>query len=222
MTTLHDKLKALGPVSFSSVPIDQFECKKYLQDHFSAAQFIIESVPQPSSQPATINASQKRTRAASSASALSDISHSSARSETPTTEHEQLQKDWGKPMKLPEKENPLGISVYKLPSKDGRGAWFARRSVHEGLSFERWKEGLMQEFPSSLKVEGGPGSGKIRGIAADTRPEQLAVEGVGNMEGTANSKNETGLQGGPNRSQCITFLPNFRDHQHREISSHSY
>ncbi|KAI4152883.1 MAG: hypothetical protein LQ340_002649 [Diploschistes diacapsis] len=178
MAVLHDKLKSLGPVSFSSVPTSTPELSSYLQSHFSDGQFIIESIPQPNP-PA---AAKTRARATSSASAVSDISLSSARSKTPSEEHEALQKEWGKPVKLSEKENPLGISVYKLSAKDGKGAWFARRSVHEGLSFERWKEGLIQEFPSSLKVEGGPGSGKVRGIAADTRPERVDVNGVGSIE----------------------------------------
>ena len=76
----------------------------------------------------------------------------------------------------------MGISVYKLSAKDGKGAWFARRSVHEGLSFERWKEGLIEEFPASLEVQGGPGEGKVRGIAAERRQEKLEVEGVGRVE----------------------------------------
>ena len=183
MATLHDKLKALGPVPFASLPSEQEDLRKYLQEHFEAAQFIIESIPQPAAIPTT---SERRARATSSASTLSDISHSEARSETPSSEHEKLQKDWGRPIKLSEKENPVGVSVYKLSAKDGKGAWFARRSVHEGLSFDRWKEGLMQEFPTSLAVEGGPGSGKIRGIAADTRAVQLSVEDSGKMEGKGN------------------------------------
>lgn len=44
------------------------------------------------------------------------------------------------------KENPLGFAVYKLPSKDGRGTWFARRSVHEELGFKRFRAGLQREF----------------------------------------------------------------------------
>ena len=192
-TTLHDSLKSLGPVSFDSVPTSQPDLATYLQSHFSAARYILESIPHPPAPPATTRpdnlaplsrsaTSTARSRATSSASSLSEISVSSARSPTPSTEHEQLQKDWGKPLKLSDKDNPLGISVYKLPAKDGKGAWFARRSVHEGLSFERWKEGLMQEFPSSLLVEGGPGSGKVRGIGAEEKKDAGDVEGVGKAE----------------------------------------
>ena len=76
------------------------------------------------------------------------------------------------------------MGVYKLSSKDGRGAWFARRSVHEGLPFSQWKDGLQGEFPESLKVQGGPGEGNVRGIGGERRVERREIERVGTMEGT--------------------------------------
>ncbi|KAL6868017.1 hypothetical protein J3F83DRAFT_738920 [Trichoderma novae-zelandiae] len=79
------------------------------------------------------------------------------------------------------KENPLNISVYKLAAKDGKGAWFARRSLHHGLSFDDWKTGLEMEFPETLKVQGSPGSGNIRGIGADRHVESREVEGSGHL-----------------------------------------
>ncbi len=94
-----------------------------------------------------------------------------------------MQKEWGKPIKLAPKDNPLGIAVHKLPSKDGKGAWFARRSVHEGLGFSQWKKSLEKEFPESLKVQGGPGEGNIRGIGGERVVESINVEGVGKVEG---------------------------------------
>lgn len=75
------------------------------------------------------------------------------------------------------------MAVYKLSSKDGKGAWFARRSVHEGLGFSRWKKGLEKEFPETLKVQGGPGEGNIRGIGGEKRVEDMKVDGVGKVEG---------------------------------------
>ena len=77
----------------------------------------------------------------------------------------------------------MGIAVYKLGGKDGKGAWFARRSVHEGMGFSRWKAGMQKEFPESMKVQGGPGSGSIRGIGGEKRVESREVKGVGNLEG---------------------------------------
>ncbi|KFY83361.1 hypothetical protein V500_10081, partial [Pseudogymnoascus sp. VKM F-4518 (FW-2643)] len=59
------------------------------------------------------------------------------------------------------------MSVYKLAGTDGKGAWFARRSVHCGLGFERWKRALQQEFPETMKIDGGPGVGNIRGIGGE-------------------------------------------------------
>ena len=178
MASIHDSLKALGPVSYSDVPQDEAGRVRYLKEHLSAGKFLVESVPQPG---ATGTSSANRSRAVSSASCVSGISTSSARSETPA-EHEVFQKDWGKPIKLSDKDNPLGISVFKLSGKDGRGAWFARRSVHEGLSYDKWKTGLEEEFERSLDVEGGPGAGKIRGLGAEKRPESHLVAEVGTID----------------------------------------
>ena len=75
------------------------------------------------------------------------------------------------------------MSVYKMAGKDGRGAWFARRSVHEGLGFRKWKLGLQREFPESMEVQGGPGEGNIRGIGSERRVESITVDGVGTIEG---------------------------------------
>jgi hypothetical protein len=95
---------------------------------------------------------------------------------------EALQKEW-KQVKMNPRENPLGMSVYKLGGKDGRGSWFARRSVHEGLGFTKWKKGLEKEFPETMKVQGGPGEGNIRGIGGERRVAYKNIEGVGKMEG---------------------------------------
>ena len=77
--------------------------------------------------------------------------------------------------------------MYKLAGKDGRGSWFARRSVHEGMGFRKWKLGLQREFPETLEVQGGPGEGNIRGIGGERRVERMAVGGVGTVEGTNHS-----------------------------------
>lgn len=38
------------------------------------------------------------------------------------------------------RDNLHGIAMYKLAAKDGKGAWFARRSLHRGVDvrFEKW------------------------------------------------------------------------------------
>ncbi|TVY89672.1 Reticulocyte-binding protein-like protein a, partial [Lachnellula willkommii] len=176
MAALHDALKTLGPLNYDETPLD--DLAPFLSSTFSAAQLIVDSVPIPSaSSPPT--PSQGRSRSASSAS---DISLSNARTPPPEKDVEALQKEW-KSVKMNAKDNPLGMFVYKLGGKDGKGAWFARRSVHEGLGFSKWKRGLEREFPETMKVQGGPGEGNIRGIGGEKRVAFKEVEGVGKVEG---------------------------------------
>jgi hypothetical protein len=115
------------------------------------------------------------------------VSPSEARSATPDPAIEALQKEWGKPLRLNAKDNALGISVYKMAGKDGKGSWFARRSVHEGLGFKKWKKALEREFLETLEVGerpgSGPGAGNIRGIGGERRVERTVVEGTGTVEG---------------------------------------
>lgn len=181
MAALHTALQALSPTDFTSVPLH--DLGGYLHETFSKAQVLIDSVPLPGPESVTPTARSRSNTVSSIASNASEISASSARSADPVPEHISLQKEWGKALKLGAKENPLGISVYKLSGKDGKGAWFARRSVHEGLGFAKWKRGLEREFPESMAVQGGPGQGNIRGIGGEKRVEREIVAGVGKMEG---------------------------------------
>ncbi|KAI9780199.1 MAG: hypothetical protein M1816_003147 [Peltula sp. TS41687] len=181
MAALHSALQALSPVEFSSVPLT--DLKSYLIDHFARSQVLIDSVPIPPSSDSTPPTGRSRANTATSvASAASEVSSSSARSAPPIPEHAALQKEWGKPVKLSAKENPLGMTVYKLSAKDGKGTWFARRSVHEGVGFAKWRSALEREFPTSLEVQGAPGEGNIRGIGGERRIERVVVDGVGKME----------------------------------------
>lgn len=182
MAALHIALSSLSPTPFSSVPTSKEEITSYLEHAFLDACTIIDSVPLPS--PAELPVTRPRSfTSTSNASNISEISASSARGDPLDPSYVTLQKEWGRPIKLNAKDNPLGMSVYKTSGKDGRGAWFARRSVHEGLSFSKWKLGLQQEFPESLVSQGGPGDGNIRGIGGERRVERKQVEGVGNIEG---------------------------------------
>lgn len=80
------------------------------------------------------------------------------------------------------KENPLNIPIYKLSGKDGRGAWFARRSVHKGLPFSRWKSKMQVEMDETLKArqeelkQGRVPATSIRGIGGDRRLEQVEIK----------------------------------------------
>lgn len=176
MAALHEALKTLGPLEYAEAPADNL--KPFLQKAFSAGQLIVDSVPIP----APTDSSPPRSRASSTASSASEIVLSQARSAPPASNVEALQKEW-KPVKVGASVNPLGMSVYKCGGKDGKGAWFARRSVHEGLGFSKWKKALEREFPETMKVQGGPGEGNIRGIGGERRVEFENVEGVGKVEG---------------------------------------
>lgn len=183
MAALHSALQSLSPTSFDSVPRAESEIKDYLQDAFAKAQLILDSVPPPSTD-STIAATRSRSNTTTSGvSATSEMSVSSARSDPIDPSHVYLQKEWGKPVKLAAKDNPLGMAVYKMAGKDGKGAWFARSSVHEGMGFKKWKLGLQKEFPESMEVQGGPGEGNIRGIGGERRVETIGVQGVGTVEG---------------------------------------
>jgi hypothetical protein len=183
MAALHSALQVLAPIDFSSVPLEGLPA--FLKDNFKKSQTIIDSVPLPlpsDNNPTPTGRSRSNT-ATSIASSASEISASSARPLPPVPEHAILQKEWGKPIKLSAKDNPLNMSVYKLPARDSRGSWFARRSVHEGLGFRQWKKSLEKEFPETMMVQGGPGEGNIRGIGGERRVEKQSVDGVGKMEG---------------------------------------
>ncbi|KAI0166513.1 hypothetical protein GGR57DRAFT_446958 [Xylariaceae sp. FL1272] len=173
MAASHDLFKALGPVEYTDFA--QQDLKETLSNIFGDAQCLIDSIPVN-----TKSESQKtgRSRAVTD-SAVDSLPITSA---VYSDQAAQLRKEW-KEVKVNPKENPLGLNVYKLGAKDGRGAWFARRSVHEAPSFDRWREGFEREFEESLKIQGhGPGEGKVRGLAADKRVVDQTVDGCGKIQ----------------------------------------
>jgi len=178
MAALHSALGHLAPINFSDVPKTQEELEPFLTDLLSQAQLIVESIPIPDSE----GSSSRHGSHTSLTSSASKISASSARSPPPAPEHAALQKEWGKPIKLSAKENPMHLSVYKMAGKDGKGTWFARRSVHEGLGFRAFERAFEREFPTSLAVHGAPGEGNIRGIGAETKVEEIMVPNRGKIE----------------------------------------
>ncbi|RDL40698.1 Bet v1-like protein [Venustampulla echinocandica] len=177
MAALHDALKTLGPLEFSEAPLDNL--KPFLFEAFSNGQLIVDSVPIPPP-PENLITFDGRSRCSSTASSAAEIKPSSARSTPPPSSVQSLQNEW-KSVKLNAKDNPLGMSVYKLGGKDGKGCWFARRSVHEGLGFTKWRKAVEREFPESMKVQGGPGEGNIRGIGGEKRVAYKNLPGVGKM-----------------------------------------
>ena len=176
MSALYEALEALHPRDYSDISTD--DLPKFLSEAFSAAELIVNSVPHPQP-PKNGTESPSPPKMATSAA---EMTASAARHPPVHPEHEDLQKNWGKPLKLSAKDNSLGLSLYKMAANDRHGAWFARRSVHEGLPFDRWKRAMQREFAESLAVTGGPGSGSIRGIGADRVLERKIFDS-GKMEG---------------------------------------
>jgi len=179
MAELHKALECLRPKDFSDVPTDNL--KGFLPEILSNAELIANSVPPPPN--GTPYESAQRTRTAPQpAINAADLTISNVRRPPPAKEHEALQKSWGKPVKLGQKDAATGMGVYKMAGHDRHGAWFARTGVHEGLGFSKWKRMMQKEFPESLEVQGGPGEGNIRGICGDQRLEDISVDGIGNLQ----------------------------------------
>lgn len=179
MSALHDSLKILGPVDWHDVPSDNL--KPYLTNLFQAGELICNSVP-ASDGGVEFTEAQPTQSKPNSASSAKEIVASDVRPAQPSPDQVELQKSWGKPMKIAAKDNPLGISVYKMAGKDRNGAWFARRSVLEGISFTKFRKAMQREFPKSLAVQGGPGEGNVRGIGGDRRLEKKTVDSAGQID----------------------------------------
>lgn len=188
----HEPLKALGPIDWSEVADD--DLKHFLTSTFSQAQTVIHSIPTPPTPAKLSQTGRARSHTDSSVLASFDASPNHAsRGHANTTANEneaaavaaahaaQLQKEW-KEVKVPPKDNPMNITVYKMPGKDGRGAWFARRSIHEGVPFDKFKLGLEREFGETMKNSTGPGTGNVRGIGAERKAEHLVCDGVGKAD----------------------------------------
>jgi hypothetical protein len=188
---LYEAIETLQPRNFIDVPHD--DLSTFLSETFSSAELVANSVPSPPppkvSPDSKLETSSVQTAATKlAANDASSVSSSQVSLPTISPEHEELREHWGKPLKLSTKENPLSLSVYKLPPHDKHGAWFARRSVHEGLSFDKWKRAMRREFVESVSVKGGPGAGAVRGIGAERLVDRQVVNGVGKMEGNATSR----------------------------------
>lgn len=189
----HEPLKALGPIDWSDVPQD--DLKHFLSSTFSQAQTAVDSIPIPPGQTKPPPAGRARSHTDSSVFPPFDPSldrptgwehanttaGNSEAAAAAAAQAAKLQKEW-KEVKVPPKDNPMGIGVYKLSAKDGRGAWFARRSIHNGVPFDKFKLGLEKEFGETMKNSSGPGAGSVRGIGAERRAEHLTCDGVGKVE----------------------------------------
>lgn len=207
----HEPFQALGPISW---PTDlagrpDSDLQALMTSTFTNAQTLVDSIPIPPSVAAATakaaGAAQGRPRSATSSaitgrhqpdnSGFLPIKLSAEAAETAT----KLRKEWKECKVSNTKENPLGINVYKLSAKDGKGAWFARRSVHKDVAFDKWRAGLEREFAESIKryQENGtePGTGNIRGIGGEKRLERVSVGaggGGGGAEGDSSGEQGQG------------------------------
>ncbi|KAK6515408.1 hypothetical protein TWF506_007744 [Arthrobotrys conoides] len=212
---LHQALQSLSPIDESSIPSDQPTLQPFLESTFTTAAYVIDTLPIPPPAPVNFKAlpvpsnsnspAGGRSRSTTVSSAVSNGSGSLSTSSSATKltivpsairpkEPEipsVFTKEW-KEVK-PGGNNPHDIKVYKLSSKDGGGAWFARRSVHEGIGFARFRKGLRREFEESLERRMGVGrdgnNGEdmvipagVRGIGAERRLERRVVKGVGRVD----------------------------------------
>jgi hypothetical protein len=178
MAELHKALETLGPIDWADVPQD---LGPFMKNLFENGELICNSVPPPPGGTA-YEASQPTQPTPNAAKSAKQVVNSDARPVDPHPDHTALQKSWGKPVKLSAKENPLGISVYKMAAKDRHGAWFARRQVLEGVSLTKVRRAMQREFAESLAQSGGAGAGNVRGIGGDRRLEKKEVDNVGKME----------------------------------------
>lgn len=179
MAELHEALKTLAPIDWRDVPIN--DASTYVKELVQASELICNSVPSPVDGTTAAEEESTQLPKASVAQTATDTL-SNAQAPPPHEEHAVLQSGWGKPIKFSAKDNPLQVAVYKMAGKDRHGAWFARRSVHEGIGFNKFKTAMLREFPQTLTVKGGPGAGSIRGIGGDERLERINVDETGKLE----------------------------------------
>ncbi|KAJ5587001.1 uncharacterized protein N7459_002766 [Penicillium hispanicum] len=185
MAPLHDALQCLKPTTWDAVPQSPEELREYVRDIFKKSRLVAESLPDP---PAY---EEVQTHSGEESHSARRIVPSAVRVGETDPEITSVQKEWGKPIKMGgPKDNPLGLHVWKLSSNDDGGSWFGRRSVHEGLSFARWRKKLSAEYDETLranrkKIEKGQTPDKcIRGIGAEEKVETVEVaDGDGSVMG---------------------------------------
>ncbi|KAL8370388.1 hypothetical protein RB595_000657 [Gaeumannomyces hyphopodioides] len=191
----HKPFSSLSPIDWASVPSSE-ALPDFLRSTFADAQTIIDSIPLPQGVASAIHggSGSGHGHGHGRARAKTDPSGGSValnRALSPgdgacAQTAKLLHKEW-KEVKTNPRDNPLAINVYKLAAKDGKGAWFARRGIHEGVPFDKFRLGLEREFSEALKARianpnAGPGAGNVRGIGAEKRAECVHVEGIGMLE----------------------------------------
>lgn len=176
---LKEALASISPIAWDDLSSDD-QLPDFLHTVFKHAETIVNSIP-------ALSAPEGSSFTPKPANSAQNAQETFANAEeVPMPEYDRsaaATKDWGKPYKLGASANPLQVQCYKMAAHDRHGAYFARRSVHQGIGFDRWRRCAEREFLESLKVQDGPGAGAVRGISADRRVVKKEVEGVGMLEG---------------------------------------
>ncbi|KAJ5157290.1 uncharacterized protein N7482_008390 [Penicillium canariense] len=182
MAPLHDALQCLQPTSWDEVPQSPEELREYVRDIFKNSRLIAESLPDPP----LYDSEEHHGLGLQAADSGLRVVPSSARVGETDSEITSIQKQWGKPLKMGgPKDNPLGLHVWKLSPSDGKGSWFGRRSIHDGLPFSQWRKKLSTEYEETLKVnrkriqKGQTPDKCIRGIGAEEKIESIEVKDEG-------------------------------------------
>ncbi|KAB8208194.1 hypothetical protein BDV34DRAFT_53015 [Aspergillus parasiticus] len=169
MAALHEALECLAPTTWDEVPTDPSSLRTYINDLSTKAHLIVNSVPEPPPSTTTTTSHQ--------------VKPSSARLNTTDPTLQSLQQQWSKPIKVSStRDNPLDLSIHKLPGNDGKGHWFGRRSIHEGLPFSTWQAKLSSEMTETLKANrermkrGQTPDQSVRGIGAEKQVEMIEVK----------------------------------------------
>lgn len=180
MTTIHEALQCLKPTSWDDVPQEPAELRKYVCEIFKSSRLVAESLPDP---PSSENDSYPELEIDTNGLVFQPFAPSNARIGETDPDITALQKEWGKPIKVGgPKDNPLDVTLWKLSANDGGGSWFGRRSVHEGLPFDRWRKKISTEYEETLKVnqkkiaKGQTPDKSIRGIGAEEKIESIEIK----------------------------------------------
>lgn len=198
MTSLQEALDALGPIVWEDIPQTQEGLREYIYNLAQKCRLIVESVPEPpapsaeegdSSQHAHdntdgVNGSSSSVRSGGGGGLTKPYKVTSSSERYNTTDADLLssQSRWSKPLKPgSSRDNPHNIPMYKMQGHDGKGTWFGRRSVHEGMPFSHWKKKMSGELDETLKwnmarVEKGQSPDRVvRGMGAVKKAEDVEV-----------------------------------------------
>ncbi|KAE8383622.1 hypothetical protein BDV26DRAFT_251321 [Aspergillus bertholletiae] len=169
MAAIQEALEGLAPIMWEEVPTDPSVLRTYINDLSTKAQLIVNSVPEPP--------------LSTTATTIHHVKPSTARINTTDPTIQSLQKLWSKPIKVSStRDNPLDLHIHKLPGDDGKGHWFGRRSIHEGLPFSTWQAKLSSEMAETLKANrermkhGQTPDQSVRGIGAEEQVETIEVK----------------------------------------------